>query len=84
MTKDWCNLLFMEEDKNFNPDLSFGERFVSVSKFEKSAIIGYYRSGAPNSEIAFLMNLSISRIEKIIQDYLGRLPSNSKWKSLWL
>lgn len=41
-----------------------------MTNFEKSAVIGYYRSGASFEEIGFIMGVSAQYIEIIIKEYL--------------
>lgn len=41
---------------------------------EKSAIIGYHRSGATNETIAFIMGISERYVEILITEYLNQKP----------
>jgi DNA-directed RNA polymerase specialized sigma subunit len=43
-----------------------------MTKEEKSAIIGYYRSGATSSEIGFIMGISTYYVNQIINEYLKK------------
>ncbi len=42
-----------------------------MNSFEKSALIGYYRSGATLKEIGFIMGISASYVEMIVKEYLN-------------
>ncbi len=40
-----------------------------MTQFEKAAIIGYWRSGANDLEIAGIMQIEVEEITKIIAEY---------------
>jgi DNA-directed RNA polymerase specialized sigma subunit len=43
-----------------------------MTKFEISAIIGYYRSGATFQEIGFILGISATYAEQIVIEYLKK------------
>ena len=43
-----------------------------MTLFEKSAIVGYYRSGATFQQIGWLMGISETYARKIVEEYLKR------------
>ena len=40
-----------------------------MTPYQKSAIIGYWRSGAPIEQICWITGMKYYKIEKIIKDY---------------
>lgn len=66
MTTDWD---LLRQNEKLDPD--------KMDKFEKAAIIGYYRNGVSYEMIGFLIGISESYVQQIVRAYLNKLPSNS-------
>jgi len=47
------------------------ENYGISNMYNKSAIIGWYRSGASSSEISWLSGLELNTIERIITNHLN-------------
>lgn len=43
-----------------------------MTSYEKSAIIGYYRSGATYQDIGFIMGISAGYVYQIVKEYLKK------------
>jgi transposase len=48
----------------------------NLTKYEKSAIVGYYRSGAPLEQICWIVGLPYVTIERIINQFKKQNDAN--------
>lgn len=54
------------------------KRKIEMTTFEKSAIIGYWRSGAGYYLIGIIMGISPAYAEQIVKEYLKRKSPKSQ------